>query len=159
MIAEVQNENEPTYEVIEPVIGLVYNARQVKEVPINLLYSSTNPASVRLRFFPDASEPTDWDFSRRTLARGFFESHGSGDVRVQPWEDDTVLIQLNPRIAPETQVVLPRAAVESFLDGAYQTVAARDEDELIAQALDVWLAENMNVIPINEETAPLQIAA
>jgi hypothetical protein len=144
------NTNVPKYEVVEPVFGLAYSRARFSEVPLHLLYGSESPASVTLRFFPGADEPVDWEFSRRTLARGFFEPHGTGDVRVEPWEDNTILVHLNPRNAPKTRVVLPRTAVQTFLDKAYQTVPARDEDGMIASALDAWIQENIPVIPTHE---------
>lgn len=146
------NTNTAAFEVNEPVIGLAYSKGRFAEVPLGLLYSSDTPVSITLRFFPDAKEPTDWEFSRRTLARGFFEPHGVGDVHVEPWEESTVLIHLNPRKGPKTRVVLPRTTVQSFLDKAYETVPARNEDEMIAGSLDAWLEANMPVIPTPNTT-------
>ena len=147
------NTNLPNFEVDEPVIGLAYSRGRFEEVPMGLLYSKDAPASVTLRFFPDSEDPTDWEFSRRTLARGFFEPHGTGNVHIEPWEESTVLVHLNPHNGPKARVVLPRATVQSFLDRAYETVPARNEDDMIASALDAWLQENMPVIPA-QATAP-----
>jgi hypothetical protein len=138
---------EPIYEVNEPLFGLVSIKSRLEELPMSLLYASENPASVILRFNPDADEPNDWEFSRRTLARGFFEPHGVGDVHVEPWDDGKVLIQLNHRKAPKTQVILDRSLVQEFLDQSYETVPARKEEAMIMNALDAWLTENMPVIP------------
>lgn len=141
------NTDKSAFEVNEPIIGLAYSRGRFDEIPMGLLYSSENPASITLRFSPAAPEPIDWEFSRRTLARGFFEPHGIGDVHVEPWEESTILIHLNPRKGPKARVMLPRSAVQSFLDKAYETVPARDEDAMIANSLDAWLEANMPVIP------------
>lgn len=138
---------ERTFDVDERTFGLAYSRIQIDEVPVGLLYSREDPMAVTLRFFPDAKEPTDWTFSRRTLARGYFEPSGGPDIQVEPWENNTLLIKLNPPKATKVRVVLPLASVQTFLDQSYETVPARDEAVLVADALDDWLEAHIPVIP------------
>lgn len=140
-------ETEPAFDVEERTFGLGYAKASFDEVPISLLYSKAEPAAVTLRFYPDADEPVDWIVSRRTFARGYFAPSGMSEVRVEPWENSTVLVKLNPRNAAKTRIVLPAATVQTFLDRSFEAVPARDESTLIANTLDTWLEENMPVIP------------
>lgn len=143
---------ERTFDVDERAVGLAYSKAHIDEVPVGLLYRQNDPTAITLRFFPDSRKPKDWTFSRRVLARGYFESSGGPDVQVEPWENETILIKLNPPKATQFRIVLPQRSVQSFLDQSYETVSVRDEAGLIAGALDNWLEANIPIIPAPTET-------
>src|SRR5487761_1762470 len=98
-----------TYEVEEPTLGWVSRKSQFSEMSVGLLYSREDPTCVTLRFYdPYGDDPTDWQFSRSLLGIGYFESSGGGDVRIEPQDNDNLLIKLSPPNVDPAQVILPQ---------------------------------------------------
>jgi hypothetical protein len=135
--------------------GLVLSTAAVFEphgvqLPARWAYDPADPYAVRLSVRcgcggHDCTIWRDWLLARDLLAAGLFAATGDGDVRVEPWPGDGLLVTLD---SPSGHAVLLLDArhAERALCGSYELVPDGSED----RHLD-WDGELAEVL---EEEAP-----
>ncbi|RSN39906.1 SsgA family sporulation/cell division regulator [Amycolatopsis sp. WAC 04197] len=100
------------------------------EVPVDceLMYDTSDPFAVKLRFLRDSAIEVEWLVSRELLAAGLLTPSGEGDVRIGP--DLTgakrVMMMLNTPAGTATFAVRLGELVE-FLDCSHALVSAGEE--------------------------------
>lgn len=113
-------------------------------IPTQFQYDESRPLEVRMIFDPLAMyhgpQAVAWTFARTILFDGLVQESGGGDVTIQPGpEEGHVSVHLD---SPEGQVdlILSGDDVADFLDRTYGVVSEEDEESIIADALEAWVA-------------------
>ena len=92
-----------------------------RPVRVCLLWQTTNPYAVQLRFQAQAAADVVWVLSRELLNEGLTGEAGMGDVQIQPAPDATVLLQLRPPTG-QTWLRIDVWVLQEFLDTTYRHV-------------------------------------
>lgn len=112
-------------------------------VPMQLGYDPERPLEVTMVFHElsrfDDPDSVKWTVSRNVFYDGLSEPAGGGDVNVSPDKDGTLRVSLD---SPDgyMEFVVSRIDVESFVNAVYDEVSEAEEEAIVGEAFDTWIA-------------------
>jgi hypothetical protein len=108
-------------------------------IDTELVYRADDPYAVHLDLTVDGGETVTWTFGRGLLAAGLDVATGEGDVRLQPLDDDELLVELHSAAGYKSDVLLDASAARQFVANSYQLVPAHCESEWLDIDFDAEL--------------------
>jgi hypothetical protein len=108
------------------VFELIAPDAQAVPVNVELTYSSRDPYAVQASFRTGSTTAVEWVFARDLLHEGLIAPAGTGDVKVQPLNAETVQLELS---SPSGHAVFTTCAktLGDFLNRTYLAVPAGQE--------------------------------
>lgn len=114
-------------------------------IPTQFQYDPESPLEVRAVFHAegdyDSPDAITWTFSRNLLFDGRTSATGSGDVTVWPSDSDDGMIMVKLESPDGTQTLkYSEEDVTGFVERIYDLVSEEDEETIIGDAFDAWIA-------------------